>query len=774
MRGRSRTETPKRRRKPHYPEPDPELEQARNAFLDAVCAQVHTPLTLMLGPLRESLADDRLPPEERHRVAMAHRAALRLLNLVDSLDDLARIELGLAQASVELVDLGQVVTDVAAPFQGLIELAGLRLAIDRNPSGSVVVCDRDLLEKALLHLVSNAFKHTKEGEIRVRVASSGTRAEVSVIDTGIGISERDLPRVFERFFRVREAWARTYEGSGLGLALVKAVAELHGGTVRLESRPEMGSAFIISLPLAPVDDPVPSSRQAPLAPTRLLEEAAAWKPDQEVDRAGPPPGARVQATDPPRIVVVEESADLRAHLVQVLGRYWDVVGLQDGAKALALVDEDPPDLVLAEVVLPGLDGLALLRALRANPATAMVPVMLIASWPGEEAAVDALERGPDDYLVKPFSGRLLVARIRANLASSRARRQHQAQLQASLEISKATLSGERSETVLQLVAHRARDLLQADGAHVAVPATGEGGLAVTIGEGCASGDLATAARQGRELSGETFGGSLLVVAPLAVQDRQIGVLGVCRHSGGDPFGPEDAQLLALFANQAALAMEQGRVSQEMQRLAVMEEERGRIARDIHDDTLQSLGAIALRLSVVGNRLTDEDQRRSVAGLLELTRDSAERLRTLVFDLRADVLEKGLVHALRSYAFEAPTPLPVQCQIDSRLRREPPMHVSLVLYRVAQEALTNVRKHARASSVRLLLDEVRGGIRLRVSDDGCGCDLSAGTGAPGHLGLAAMRERAELAGGRLSVESSPGYGTTVQVWIPVPGGHPHLP
>jgi signal transduction histidine kinase len=213
----------------------------------------------------------------------------------------------------------------------------------------------------------------------------------------------------------------------------------------------------------------------------------------------------------------------------------------------------------------------------------------------------------------------------------------------------------------------------------------------------------------------------------------------------------------------------------MQRLAVMEEERARIARDIHDDTLQSLGAIALRLSLFGKRTSDEDQRRSIATLLELTRDSAEHLRTLVFDLRGDVLEGGLIHALRSYVFEAPTPLPVRCRIDSRLRTEPPMQVSLVLYRVAQEALTNVRKHAGAGSVDVLLDDVEGGIRLRVRDDGCGFSLSTSAGAPGHLGLAAMRERAELARGRFTVQTAPGQGTIVEVWVPLPGGsHPRLP
>jgi signal transduction histidine kinase len=399
--------------------------------------------------------------------------------------------------------------------------------------------------------------------------------------------------------------------------------------------------------------------------------------------------------------------------------------------------------------------------------------MLIASRPGEEAAVDALEHGPDDYLVKPFSGRLLVARARANLASSRARRRQQAQLQASLEISQATLSGEETEEVLRLIAQRARDLLQADGAQVAVPASGDAALVVTVGEEWACGDLA--ARLPDESSVESFCGGLGLRVGLAAQDRKIGVLGVSRQSGSDPFEPADVKLLALFANHAALAMEQGRARQEMQRLAVMEEERARIARDIHDDTLQTLGAIALRLSLFGKRASDEDQRRSVATLLELTQDSAEHLRTLVFDLRSDVLEQGLVHALRSYVFDSPTPLPAQCRIDSRLSTEPPMQVSLVLYRVAQEALTNIRKHAGASSVGLLLDEVQGGIRLRVHDDGCGFSPSPSGGAPGHLGLTAMRERAELAKGRLTIQTEPGQGTTVEVWVPLPrGSHSRLP
>jgi signal transduction histidine kinase len=732
-----------------------------DAFLHAVSDQIRTPLTLMLGPLRESLSDRRLPPEERHRVAMAHRAALRLLNLVDTLSDLSSIELCEAGQCGELVDLGLLVTEAIRPFQSLLELAGLRLTVLSRAPGPIVQAERELLEKAVLHLLSNAFKHTKEGEIRVEVTRSRERAEVSVIDTGIGIPEHELPHVFERFFRVRDAWARTNEGSGLGLALVKELAEVHGGSTHARSEPGMGSTFTISLPLASVYEARAARRAEALAPSPLVEEAAGWDTEDRAAVVGP--AVRVAARQRQRIVVAEESADLRAHLFHVLGQHWDVVCLPDGAQALALAEEDPPDLVLAEVMLPGLDGLALLRALRANPVTTMVPVMLIAGRPGEEAAVDALEEGPDDYLIKPFSGRHLVARARANLMSSRTRRRHQAQLEASLEISQATLSGEDTESVLRLIAGRARDLLEADGAHVALPAAAGGGVAVTIGEGCACGDLA-AARMPVELLLEMSDG-LLVVVPLEARDRQIGLLGVCRHCDGEPFGPEDVQLLALFANQAALAMEQGHARQEMQRLAVMEEERGRIAREIHDDALQSLGAIALRLSLFGKRASDEDERRAVATLLDLTRDSAERLRSLVFDLRADVLEQGLSRALRSYVFEAPTPLPIGCRIESRLRTEPPMRISLPLYRVAQEALTNVRKHAEAGTVRIVLDEVRDGIRLRVQDDGRGFDLATGPGVPGHLGLAAMRERVELLGGRLTIRSAPGKGTTVQAWVP---------
>src|SRR5256714_11352696 len=434
MRSRTRGHARRARAQP----PDPELESARNAFLDAVSAQILTPLTLMLGPLRESLADDRLPPEERHRVAMAHRAALQLLNLVDTLAEMARIDLGTVQLSIEPVDLGQLATEVVSRFQSLMKLAGLRLELNREPDGPVVLSDRELLEKAVLHLVSNAFKHTEEGEFRVEVAGSGKWAEVSVVDTGIGIPEHELPRVFERFFRVRGAWARTHEGSGLGLALVKELAELHGGAILVKSQPGVGSDFTLSLPLASVNDPLVSPRPWGLAPSRLAEEPASWDEAHGDDRAGFDAAARGPGHQQPRIVVAEERKELRAYLVQVLGRHWEVVGLPDGTQALALAEEDPPDLVVAEVTMPGLDGLGLLRALRANPATAMIPVMLIASRPGEEAAVDALVHGPDDYLVKPFSGRLLVARARANLASSRARRRQQAQLQASLEISQAT------------------------------------------------------------------------------------------------------------------------------------------------------------------------------------------------------------------------------------------------------------------------------------------------------------------------------------------------
>ncbi|HZD88060.1 MAG TPA: ATP-binding protein, partial [Gaiellaceae bacterium] len=411
-----------------------ELDRAKTLFFTNVSHELRTPLTLILSPLEELLAQpDAADPEERRsRLELIRRNALRLLRLVNALLDFSRAEAGRIEALFEPTDLAAVTHDLAAAFRSAVDAAGLRLVVDCAPLPEPVYVDRDAWEKIVLNLLSNALKFTFEGEIALSLAAAEGSVELQVRDTGVGIPPGELPHLFERFHRVRGVRSRSHEGSGIGLALVRELVELHGGTVAVESALGAGTAFRVRVPLG--SRHLPSDRigagdvGAPrgLGAAPYVEEALRWLPDatpvepQEelplrddvVREAGAP--LRAEA----RILVADDNADMRDYLARLLRRHWTVDTAADGEEALAAARCAPPDLVLSDVMMPGLDGFELLRALRSDPTTRSVPVVLVSARAGAESAVEGLEAGADDYLVKPFSARELIARVRTNLELS--------------------------------------------------------------------------------------------------------------------------------------------------------------------------------------------------------------------------------------------------------------------------------------------------------------------------------------------------------------------
>src|SRR5262245_17859829 len=446
-----------------------EIDRAKTVFCSNISHEFRTPLTLMLGPLEDTLAEDGLSPQAHDRLEVARRNSLRLLKLVNTLLDFSRIEAGRIQAVYEPVDLAKFTTDLASVFRSTVERAGLELVVDCPPLSEPVYVDREMWEKIVLNLLSNAFKFTFEGEISVklRIADCGLRNEeeeergkvdeqgagksairnpqsaiLAVRDTGTGIPEAELPRLFERFHRVKGAHGRSYEGSGIGLALVQELVKLHCGEVRVVSEVARGSEFTVTIPLGKAHLPAERIGAArSLAPTALrgeayVEEALRWLPSEEGGTRGqgdketrretenllvplsPPP-----LVSPSRILLADDNADMRDYVRRLLGGQYEVEAVADGEAALNAVRESAPDLVLADVMMPNLDGLGLLRELRADERLKTIPVILLSARAGEEARVEGMEAGADDYLVKPFSARELLARVEAHLKLHRLRRE---------------------------------------------------------------------------------------------------------------------------------------------------------------------------------------------------------------------------------------------------------------------------------------------------------------------------------------------------------------
>ncbi|MFH8376992.1 SpoIIE family protein phosphatase [Streptomyces cyaneofuscatus] len=418
-----------------------ELDRAKTTFFSNISHEFRTPLTLIMGPvqeLREQLAD--AEPRVREELEAVHRNGLRLGKLVNTLLDFSRIEAGRMQASYEPVDLASVTGALASVFRSAVENAGLDFPVECEPLPEPVYIDRGMWEKVVLNLLSNALKFTFDGSIRVSVGVQDDGAVVRITDTGIGVAAEEMPRLFERFHRIENARSRSNEGSGIGLALVKELVGLHGGVITADSAEGEGTSFTIRLPFGSAHLPADAVRAeagddtSPDAAAPFVQEALRWLPSERTGVAvgephrvpqavGEAPAARLSAQA--RVLIADDNADMREYLSRLLrGAGYQVHAVDDGQQALEAIRADAPDLVVSDVMMPRLNGLSLVRALRTDSRTASVPVVLLSARAGQEASIEGLQAGADDYLVKPFAAAELLARVEANVKLARLRNHH--------------------------------------------------------------------------------------------------------------------------------------------------------------------------------------------------------------------------------------------------------------------------------------------------------------------------------------------------------------
>lgn len=411
-----------------------DLDRAKTAFFSNVSHELRTPLTLILGPVEDALLNETTPSTES--LQMLHRNALRLLKLVNGVLDFVRIEVGRMQATYQPTDLSLLTAQLASVFRSAVERAGLKLVIDCPPLPEPVYVDRDMWEKIVLNLLSNALKATFDGEIRVSISSERNGALLKIHDTGTGIPEEELSTLFERFRRIEGARRRSHEGSGIGLALVYELVTMHGGTVEVQSKLNDGTEFKVHLPFGHEhlkhgnigrDSGNPLVLQG--SAISYVQEALGWLPghDQlENEIAGSvaeeaPAGGLLQSTNRPLVLLVDDNADMREYVRTLLATRFTVLTAENGVSALEQIRLRTPDLVLTDVMMPEMDGFGLLNALRQDPATALIPIIMLSARAGEEARIEGVEAGADDYLTKPFAARELIARVDAQLKMARLR-----------------------------------------------------------------------------------------------------------------------------------------------------------------------------------------------------------------------------------------------------------------------------------------------------------------------------------------------------------------
>jgi PAS domain S-box-containing protein len=404
------------------------IDRAKTAFFANVSHEFRTPLTLMLGPTEDALSSgERVLRGEQ--LEMVHRNQLRLMKLVNTLLDFSRAEAGRVHAAYEPTDLASLTTDLASAFRSAMERGGLDFQVDCAPLEGPVYVDREMWEKIVLNLLSNALKFTFEGSVRVVLRDAGDVVVLEVKDSGAGIAQSEQPRIFERFHRIDGTRARTHEGSGIGLALVRDLVGLHGGHIDVASEVGRGTTFTVTLPKGAAHLDAERVQRAPTSSSReraqsYVAEALRWLPAPGADAAS------VSATtadgispsvSSARILVADDNADVRDYIARLLRQHWTVETVADGVEAVEAVHRARPDLVLSDVMMPRLDGFELVRTLRRDATTATIPIMLLSARAGEEAVAEGLRCGADDYLVKPFSSSTLVVRVEALLAAARAR-----------------------------------------------------------------------------------------------------------------------------------------------------------------------------------------------------------------------------------------------------------------------------------------------------------------------------------------------------------------
>lgn len=394
-----------------------DLDRAKSHFFANVSHEFRTPLTLILGPLQD-VTDGRAKSDRlRDQVPMMRRNARRLLSLINELLDLSKLEAGALQLQARPTDLVPFVRGLTLAFSSKAEREHLTLLFEAEVERVEAWIDHDKLEKVVSNLLSNAFKFTPAGgKIRVSVVKTETHAVISVSDTGPGIPQEQLSRVFDRFYQIDSSASRAHEGTGIGLALAKELVERHGGTIDVRSIADLDTTFEIRLPLGSEHLPA-GERAIDRTPGKDTPEADGLEAAEH--RMDGHMRADAEDTEKPIVLIVEDNADLRTYLTSQLRDRYAVHTARDGREGLDRARVVHPDLILTDIMMPRMDGYAFCRALKEDDDLSTIPVVMLTARSDEESKLEGLDIGADDYLPKPFSVAELRARVE-NLLASRA------------------------------------------------------------------------------------------------------------------------------------------------------------------------------------------------------------------------------------------------------------------------------------------------------------------------------------------------------------------
>jgi signal transduction histidine kinase/DNA-binding response OmpR family regulator len=791
-----------------------EIDRAKTTFFSNVSHEFRTPLTLILSPLEDLLSRNQtdLPPGARKQLELANRNGARLLRLVNTLLDFSRIEAERVQAVYLATDLARFTAELASVFDSAVQRAGMRLVVDCQPLGDPVYVDREMWEKIVLNLVSNAFKFTFEGEISVSLRKTGASVELRVEDTGVGIPREELSRLFDRFHRVPNTRSRTHEGSGIGLALVHELVKLHSGSIRVESELGKGSAFTVCVPLG--KDHIPAGQiggertlsSTATGATVYVEEAPRWLPEREsyptdaaIEKIAGPFG-KAPPTDGKRarVLLADDNADMRSYVARMLAEYYDVETVSNGRAALEAIRRKAPDLVLSDVMMPEMDGFGLLREIRSDAALNRIPIILLSARAGEESRAEGLDMGADDYLVKPFSARELMARVQGRLELARARKQADAALSDSEQRLRALVNAS-SYTVYRMSPDW-KEMRQLDGrgfiSDMQEPSRDwienyihpedQPLVLSAIQKAIQSKSLFELEHRVRRPDG-TLGWTLSRAIPLLDEAGEIvewfgAASDVTPRKEAEEKYKKLAETLDAEVRARTTQLEEQNLEILMQSeqlrdlswrlLRAQDEERRHIARELHDSAGQTLAVLGVAVQrLVKKAGSSAPNLASDAGTIhETVRQLQNEIRTASYLLHPPLLdESGLDAALNWYTqgLQERSGLSVSVDISADLERLP-RDLELAVFRLVQEALTNIHRHSGSKTASIKLARETGVLTIAIEDQGKGMSAAKLAEIQSHgsgVGIQGIRERLRQYRGELKIDSD-SSGTRVAARIPV--------
>jgi signal transduction histidine kinase/DNA-binding response OmpR family regulator len=397
------------------------FQAAQSRFFANISHEFRTPLTLILGPIDQIISESDDNRVKKH-AGIIRQNAIHLLGLINQLLDLSKLDAGKLTLQASEVDIVSFIRGITSSFESIAEKKNIKLNFRSTRDRILIAFDQDQILKVMINLLSNAFKFTREGgEISVSVSDVNDRyLAIKIKDTGIGISRDDLPKIFDRFYQADSSYSGKFGGSGIGLALTKELVELHKGFIRVSSKLNEGSEFIIELPF---DINQTENRESNNnTDNNLVVEAELVSLDDNLkqEKLLDESNSNLADGDKMIILIVEDNADVRNFIKESLGNQFVFKEAADGKQGFNLAESIIPDLIISDVMMPVMDGNELVKRIKNEEKTCHIPIILLTARSSQESKIEGLSTGADDYLTKPFDIKELLIRIK-NLINVRRR-----------------------------------------------------------------------------------------------------------------------------------------------------------------------------------------------------------------------------------------------------------------------------------------------------------------------------------------------------------------